>query len=197
MNPKHCSDCGFALMDSERAKVHPYCLACGVTNWQNARPVVLLLQPVRVPEGMGLAVARRGIMPDKGGFALPGGFVEKGEITPQAAAREFREESGYHIDWKSCRLLADLPSSNGEHQLLFVQNDIVMNSDVFAKLQDTDEMSDWTVRSVSSGPKLCWATHEAVVMHWLDAHGDSPVLFGAGNGVETFPWHFLMQFISD
>ena len=41
--------------------------------------------------------------PKRNGWEMPGGHVEEGETSEQAAIREFMEESGYEIDIKGYR----------------------------------------------------------------------------------------------
>jgi 8-oxo-dGTP pyrophosphatase MutT (NUDIX family) len=51
-----------------------------------------------------VVLARRGskvlaVSRPEGGFALPGGMVERGESAAEAAARELEEETGYSPRW--------------------------------------------------------------------------------------------------
>lgn len=188
MSPAHCSACGVAFTQDERAKVHPKCLGCGVTSWQNPRPVVLLLQPVLIwgTLDLGLAVGKRGIEPAKGGFALPGGFQEIGETSLEAACREFREESGVDLALvkpKSCETLGDLPSSSGPQSLVFVQNRLALDPHGFSQLQNTGEMYDWTVMTLQSDFELCWPSHQLIARQWLEQQHQS------GGG---FPTHVYL-----
>jgi len=48
--------------------------------------------------GSGLVLIRRDNPPYEGRYALPGGFVEVGESTEEAARREAREETGLEVE---------------------------------------------------------------------------------------------------
>ena len=172
MIPNYCAACGAAYLTVERAQPHPNCVSCDVTAWQNPRPVLLLLQPVYLSGGLGLAVAKRGIEPAKGGYALPGGFQEIGETSLAGACREFREESGVdlkEVKPRSCVTLGDLPSTSGTQSLVFVQNNTALAQADFDKLQDTDEMYDWAILHRDSDFELCWPSHRLIASQWLDA----------------------------
>lgn len=94
---KFCTECGGTLElripehdDRERhvcgscAHVHyvnPRLIVCAIPTWQDR---VLL--------------CKRAIEPRYGTWTLPGGFMELGESTQEAAARETREEAGANIE---------------------------------------------------------------------------------------------------
>ncbi|MBL8605287.1 MAG: NUDIX domain-containing protein [Myxococcales bacterium] len=102
MNPpvrdRFCSFCGTAHVEPlkyPRRCVNP---ACGVTVWANPIPVGVVLLPVHRGDARGLMVLRRGIEPQKGRLALPGGFLEEHESWQAGSARELREELNIVID---------------------------------------------------------------------------------------------------
>ena len=69
------------------------CAACGYVMYENPTPVVLVVVEA---EGRMLLI-RRALDPYKGCWAVPGGFVEKGESVTIAAVRELEEETGIRI----------------------------------------------------------------------------------------------------
>jgi len=50
------------------------------------------------PYEEGIVLVRRAIEPGYGLWAVPGGFVDRGEEVPKAAQREALEETGVHIE---------------------------------------------------------------------------------------------------
>jgi ADP-ribose pyrophosphatase YjhB (NUDIX family) len=60
--------------------------------YRNPIPVVVLAVPV---EDLGVLMVRRVKPP--AGLALPSGYIEHGELWPDAAARELAEETGIRV----------------------------------------------------------------------------------------------------
>jgi 8-oxo-dGTP diphosphatase len=78
-----------------------------VTPHERERPM-LTVDTVVLAEGEGtrrVLLVQRGNTPYKGAWALPGGFVERGEQVAQAAPRELAEETGVQTDGVRPRLL--------------------------------------------------------------------------------------------
>ena len=78
------------LPDRKRFKV---CEACGYVDFPGPKLVAggLVIEAGRV------LLLRRGIMPQIGKWTFPGGYVDLGETTPQAAVRETAEEVGMTV----------------------------------------------------------------------------------------------------
>jgi ADP-ribose pyrophosphatase YjhB (NUDIX family) len=108
----HCSFCGARYADGVGWPRR--CAACGNATYLNPLPVAVALVPV----GDGLLVQRRGIPPQIGELALPGGFMEIGEGWREAIVRELMEETGIHVDPADVEWLESL-SSPGGHLLIF------------------------------------------------------------------------------
>ena len=69
------------------------CGNCGQITYRNPLPVAVAIVPV---DG-GVIAIRRGIDPQKGQLALPGGYIEFGESWQEAAARELLEETRIRV----------------------------------------------------------------------------------------------------
>lgn len=90
---RYCMHCGERLStaipdgDTKRRMV---CIDCGFVHYVNPRPVAGLI-PVR-SDGA-ILLGRRAIEPRVGSWVFPGGFIDVGETTEEAAQRETMEEA--------------------------------------------------------------------------------------------------------
>lgn len=100
------------------------CHRCHKVQYQNPTPVAVAVVPVCDAGGqmVGIMGVLRGKNTGKGAqqWALPGGFLDKGEDACVAAMRELREETALVVDPDRCHLLTSAPSSDGSCVLLFV-----------------------------------------------------------------------------
>lgn len=111
---KFCSACGGAIElrippDDNRARY--ICTACGVIHYQNPRMVIGSI-PVWQDK---VLLCRRAIEPQFGKWTLPGGFMENGESTTQAAIRETLEEACARISIIDLYSMYSLPHIDQVH----------------------------------------------------------------------------------
>ncbi len=87
------------------------CQACGHIHYENPRLVICC---VAEWEGK-ILLCRRAIEPRLGYWTLPGGFMENGETTAQAAVRETREEAGADVRIDAPFAMINIPHINQVH----------------------------------------------------------------------------------
>lgn len=89
---KFCSDCGsptqILIPEGDNRERH-CCSECGTIHYQNPRIIAACI-PVWEDQ---VLMCKRAIEPRLGYWTLPAGFMELGETTEQAAARETEEEA--------------------------------------------------------------------------------------------------------
>jgi ADP-ribose pyrophosphatase YjhB (NUDIX family) len=109
---KFCSDCGsgrlaFRIPEGDNLPRH-VCDDCGSIHYQNPRIIAGC-----IPQWEGrVLLCRRAIEPRYGLWTLPAGFMENGESTPAAAAREALEEANAQLDDLSLYGVYSLPYIN-------------------------------------------------------------------------------------
>jgi ADP-ribose pyrophosphatase YjhB (NUDIX family) len=108
---KFCSDCGnpvgLRIPDGDSRERH-VCAHCGMIHYQNPRIIAGTLPFV----GEQVLLCRRAIEPRLGFWTLPAGFMENGETTAEAAARETLEEADAKVLTPDLYAIFNLPHIN-------------------------------------------------------------------------------------
>ncbi|MCH0543195.1 NUDIX domain-containing protein [Streptomyces sp. MUM 203J] len=158
----HCAACG--TRHAAPAGTWPRtCPACGTTAYRNPLPVAVALLPVTADDGTGLVAITRTIEPQRGGVALPGGFIDHAEDWRDAVVRELREETGIEAPAHEVRL-ADAMSSPGGHLLLFG----LLPTRPADTLPPSAPTAETTGHHLLYGPEpLAFPLHTAAVRNWF------------------------------
>lgn len=94
---KFCPDCGapveLRLPQDDHRERH-VCTVCTTIHYQNPK---LIVGAIPVWEDGRILLCRRAIEPRHGLWTLPAGFMENGETTAEAAARETLEEANARV----------------------------------------------------------------------------------------------------
>lgn len=151
----HCTYCGVAHTDAGWPKT---CSGCARTTWKNPTPVAVMLLPVTAPRG--LVVIRRGIEPNKGKLALPGGYVDWEESWQAAGARELREETGVEVDPGAIELFDVHSPPNGRTVLIFGLAEPVAR-EALPAFDGTDETDERTI--IDGASEMAFPLHTQVV----------------------------------
>ena len=111
---KFCSQCGqpvsLSIPEGDNLPRH-VCQRCGAIHYLNPKLVIGCIAEWQDR----ILLCRRSIAPRYGLWTLPAGFMENGETTRQAAARETLEEACARIDLGDPFSLVNIPHINQVH----------------------------------------------------------------------------------
>lgn len=119
---KYCSDCGNPVslkIPSGDTRERHVCDHCGTIHYQNPRIIAGTLPIV----GDKVLLCRRAIEPRLGFWTLPAGFMENGETTQEAAARETIEEADARVDIQGLYMVFNLPQISQVY--IFFRADVI------------------------------------------------------------------------
>ena len=116
-----CPSCGATVelrCPDDDNRLRHICIACGAIHYQNPKMVIGSIPEWEDSEGENkILLCRRAIEPRHGLWTLPGGFMENGETTAEAAIRETLEEANARIAIGDLYSMYSLPYINQVHLL--------------------------------------------------------------------------------
>ena len=115
---KYCPTCGAPVelrMPQDDHRERHVCTVCNTIHYQNPK---LIVGAIPEWEDGRILLCRRAIEPRRGLWTLPAGFMENGETTTEAAARETLEEANARIEVQELYAMYNLPYID-QVQLLF------------------------------------------------------------------------------
>jgi 8-oxo-dGTP diphosphatase len=121
----HCSYCGTRF--TEQILWPRKCFRCYNDSFSNPLPVVVVMPVIERALSVGygsvrqrgILIQKRGIDPQKGGWALTGGYMDAGETWQEAAVREVHEELNLNIKADELELVGIGASTKKDNVLIF------------------------------------------------------------------------------
>lgn len=168
MKISHCSECGWSYPDTQVWPRTCENMRCGTLRWLNPTPVAAVIQPVLMPDyTRGIVIAKRAIQPMKGSWSLIGGFMEVGENIEQAAAREFREETGLEVAATPKLLFSAPVGADGRQLMLMTYVDVPLRFEVFEQGRPCAENEELGLLFRDSDIELAFPTHRDAVRRYF------------------------------
>ena len=142
------------------------CWRCEFIHYQNPKVVAGAVCTWTDSKGEKILLAKRAIEPRKGFWTLPAGYMELGETTEQAAAREAQEEACATIEID--RLLAMYSVARiGQVQIMYRAR--LVNADIAAGIESEEvALVDW---SDIPWEQLAFPTVVWALAHFHDSRG--------------------------
>lgn len=154
---RYCGRCGAALEDGAGNAGPRTCASCGAVHWRDPKLAagVLVVRDGRV------LLVQRNHEPGLGLWSFPSGFVDRGEVVEEAAAREALEEAGVRV--AITRLLGVF--SERDHPVVFVMYGGTTSDEPVPG----PEALDVGFFAPEGLPPLAFAHDPAIIEAWIDS----------------------------
>lgn len=161
--PRHqyCSQCGSDLVERfvpEEGRERLVCTSCGYIHYVNPH---IVAGTIPVSDGR-VFLLRRAIEPRLGYWTFPAGFMEMGETTEEAAARETAEELNLKVNIRRLLNVYSLPTMSTVH-IIYVAD--ALSQPTGGK--ETLEFSLFQPDQIPWDDLAFWSTRAALT-EWLD-----------------------------
>lgn len=164
-NPnKYCGYCGHRF---NTTKFPLNCKSCKRKTYKNAEPVVLGIVKYKITDDedddkLGILLVRRNYGLYKGGWCIPGGYVDYGQTWEEAVRKEIKEETGIIIpECDEINHVKTISTHDKKKILIFgMINKIYENISDLNKFKPNDEISEIMIGKY--GMKLCYDFHQEI-----------------------------------
>ena len=159
---RFCPSCGTALLTKEVfGQQRPVCPECDRIIFYDPKVAVTCI----VPRNGKVLMIRRGTDQGYGLWGLPGGYVDRGEVVEQAAAREVWEETGLKVEPGD---LIGLFSESGDPVIVAV----FVASEIGGELEPGPEALEVGFFPVDDLPELAFPRDQNVLEIWQSGEGN-------------------------
>ena len=161
---KFCPECAsFLEMREVDGRQRPVCPGCGQVVYYDPKVATTCILE---RNGMVLLV-RRAIQPGMGLWSMPGGYVDRGEVVEEAAAREVLEETGLEV---AVEHLVGLFSER-EHPVMVAA---FAARETGGGLQPGPETLEISFFSLGDLPPLAFPRDRLILARWMELRDGRP-----------------------
>ncbi len=160
----YCPYCGSAL---ERREIYrqqrPVCPNCRFVHFQDPKVAVIGL----VTHGRQVLLIRRAVDPAKGMWALPGGYMDAGEMPEAALQRELLEEVGLPVKIQAVLDIFPMAVTSGASQgIVLAYHAIPARVDQIALVCDDDVCEAGWFTSAQLPAALAFESTQTLIAQW-------------------------------
>jgi 8-oxo-dGTP diphosphatase len=151
---RFCPRCGQPIAQQLKfGKMRPVCPACGYIHFDDPKVAVVVF----VEQDGKVLLILRGVDPQRGKWAFPAGYVDRGEDPAQAAVREMAEETGLSVE---ITRLIDVTFDNGIIVIMYAAQV------VGGALQAQDDADDARWFGPADLPELAFRSTQVLITAW-------------------------------
>lgn len=116
-----------------------------------------------------ILLIQRKFPPMKGAWALPGGFVDRGEAPIDAAVRELLEETSMHGENPKSISVMGNPDRDPRKHIVSIVYEIEVSSDQQPSAgDDAADAKFWPIESILAGDLQMAGDHLEIITNWLN-----------------------------
>lgn len=157
----YCVRCGSPMEDRFiYGRVRRVCVACGHVHFDD--PKVAAVTFIRDHDKV--LLVKRSVEPERGKWALPGGYVDAGEAPNAAAIREALEETGLEIEIVRLLDVFFTPNGNRIAPIIIIYEGRMIGGQLQAN-DDVDEAAWYTADNL---PAIAFESTQQVIERWVN-----------------------------
>lgn len=160
----YCVRCGVILENQFIfGDIRPTCSSCNYIHFRDPKVAAVAF----IHNNSEVLLVRRAMEPEKGKWALPGGYVDANEDPRHAAIREVKEETGLEVAITRLLDVIFIPPSNGENSVRPIV--IIFEATVIkGKIQPQDDVDKVEWFTPDNLPELAFKSTYQTIQQWLE-----------------------------